>query len=236
MIKCLICEQEVKMITPQHMKMHGTTTAEYRERFPGARTRDPLVSAKTAARNQALKGVPRDPRLVEASASKLRGRKRPEHGAKVSAALKGVAKTEESKRKLSETMRRKMADPAHRERLSEARVRWNLANPRMVGMSSYEMAFVRELVREGVNYLYEPIRVKYELQGWTHTYLPDFYLPDFNLVVELKSKWVFKVQGYDTINAKLEATRASGYNVILILDYEVVYQNGWLKERTDLPC
>lgn len=35
-VKCLLCEEEFRAITPTHLKaIHSTTLADYRVRFPG---------------------------------------------------------------------------------------------------------------------------------------------------------------------------------------------------------
>jgi len=53
--------------------------------------------------------------------------------------------------------------------------------------SSWEVGLAKELERRGVEYLYEPEGFAYsDLEGGAHYYWPDFYLPAFDLFIEVK--------------------------------------------------
>lgn len=64
--------------------------------------------------------------------------------------------------------------------------------------------------------IYKPRRIKYLLENKEHYYFADFYIPKFNLIVEIKSWYVLSIQkGTDE---KIAATKALGHNYIMILD------------------
>jgi very-short-patch-repair endonuclease len=60
--------------------------------------------------------------------------------------------------------------------------------------------------------------VRYEYNGKSHKYYPDFYIPNYNLIVEIKSSWILKKQGRTKNQAKKEFTESQGFNFIMIID------------------
>lgn len=48
-------------------------------------------------------------------------------------------------------------------------------------------------------------------------YFPDFYLPDFNLIVEIKSDYTYNID-LDKNKAKESFCKNMGYNFIFIID------------------
>lgn len=64
---------------------------------------------------------------------------------------------------------------------------------------------------------YKPKRIKYLSEGFEHYYFADFYIPKFNLIIEIKSSYILEKYPYN-IFLKIEATKALGHNYIMILD------------------
>ena len=58
--------------------------------------------------------------------------------------------------------------------------------------------------------------IKYFIDEKIHYYFPDFYIDSFNLIVEPKSWYIFSIQ--KNTDLKIAATKALGYNYIMILD------------------
>lgn len=83
--------------------------------------------------------------------------------------------------------------------------------------SSYELEYAQNLDSQKIKYEYESIRIKYfdTIRQRERVAVPDFYLPDTNEIVEIKSKWTLDEQN---MKDKFKAYRDSGYNPILILD------------------
>ena len=58
--------------------------------------------------------------------------------------------------------------------------------------------------------------IRYIYNGKNKVYHSDFYIPSKNLVVEIKSSWVLKID--IEVEEKKKATIANGFNYIMILD------------------
>lgn len=90
--------------------------------------------------------------------------------------------------------------------------------------SSYEIDYANELDKNKIEYQVEGLRIKYyntTLKGY-HCAIPDFYLPNTNTIVEIKSNWTLDIQ---EMKDKVKAYKEKGYNFILMLEH---------RDRTDL--
>ena len=73
---------------------------------------------------------------------------------------------------------------------------------------------------------YETIRREYEFKEEISTHITDFYLPERNLVIEVKGEW-FQKRDRDKISAKMNAVLAEGYYYMIVGDKEIKqYENG----------
>ncbi len=59
--------------------------------------------------------------------------------------------------------------------------------------------------------------IQYKLNGNKHYYHPDFYLPEYNLIVEIKSSYTYEYD-LDKNLAKKEYSMKNGFNFIFIID------------------
>jgi hypothetical protein len=64
-----------------------------------------------------------------------------------------------------------------------------------------------------------PPSIKYKYQDKSKVYHPDFYLPDYNLIVEIKSNYIYELHKELNECKKLSAIE-NGYNFIFIFDKE----------------
>ena len=84
--------------------------------------------------------------------------------------------------------------------------------------SSYELEYAKYLDEQKINYEVESIRIKY-FDSTRNSYrcaIPDFYLPDTNTLVEIKSSWTYNEQEmFDKYNEYIK----QGFNFKLILDH-----------------
>lgn len=85
--------------------------------------------------------------------------------------------------------------------------------------SSYEFHYAKQLDEQKVRYEYESLRIPYTWKGQEHIYVPDFYVPEQNLVIEIKGEWFYE-KDQDRIEAKLESCKQQGYDTELITDKE----------------
>lgn len=83
--------------------------------------------------------------------------------------------------------------------------------------SSYELEYAQELDSKQIKYDVESLRIKYfdTKENIFRCAIPDFYLPDTNTIVEIKSTWTYDEQN---MKDKFRAYKDLGYNTKLILD------------------
>jgi len=85
--------------------------------------------------------------------------------------------------------------------------------------SSYESDYANELDKKKIKYEVESLRIKYfnsKLNEY-HCAIPDFYLPETNTIVEIKSNWTLDIQ---EMKDKVKAYKDLGYNFKLILEHK----------------
>ena len=121
--------------------------------------------------------------------------------------------TEEFKEKLR--LLQKETNYCHKHYVRKKHISWN--GYEFTSRSSYELHYANILDEQKINYEYESLRIKYY-----DTYLekerksiPDFYLPDSNTIVEIKSTYTLNVQN---MKDKVKKYRELGYNFILMLN------------------
>ena len=87
--------------------------------------------------------------------------------------------------------------------------------------SSYENDYANELDENKIKYEVESLRIKYfntNLNEY-HCAIPDFYLPETNTIVEIKSNWTLDIQ---EMKDKVKAYKDLGYNFKLILEHKEI--------------
>ena len=84
--------------------------------------------------------------------------------------------------------------------------------------SSWEERYMKELDEKRIPYLYEPFKIKYfdTQRGEERLAIPDFFLPETNTIVELKSRYTYDEQN---MKDKVLSYKSRGYRVILLLDW-----------------
>jgi very-short-patch-repair endonuclease len=194
---CEICKKTFKAITNSHLKHHGITTEEYRKLYPQARFGD--FSRFEAWRNSQENRLhlQENTRLVYGNEETLEKKRnarriaceRPEYLKKLSEASKRNSSSENMKKVYSTAKDR----ISYKMRLSnferwklkfgeeEAQIRlqdWSQKNrlPALSKDTSPERAFESFL---------KVLELKYIKQFRTQGYICDFYLPDYNVVVEI---------------------------------------------------
>lgn len=83
--------------------------------------------------------------------------------------------------------------------------------------SSYELDYAKELDEKRIKYEVESLRINYIFNNEEHTAIPDFYIPDTNTIVEIKSTFTLDIQ---EMKEKFKAYKELGYNTKLILDHQ----------------
>jgi len=84
---------------------------------------------------------------------------------------------------------------------------------------TYELDF---LIKFSENYKIENAKsIDYAFDGKNKKYHPDYYLPDYNLIVEIKSSYTYEREK-EKNEAKKEATINNGYNFIFIINKDYI--------------
>lgn len=87
--------------------------------------------------------------------------------------------------------------------------------------SSYESDYASYLDKNKIVYEVESLRINYydSQERKERIAIPDFYLPESNTIVEIKSSWTL-----DVVNMidKVKAYKENGYNFKLILEHKEV--------------
>jgi hypothetical protein len=81
---------------------------------------------------------------------------------------------------------------------------------------TYELDFIEFCIKNEINIENGPT-IKYFLNLKDRRYFSDFYLPEYNLIIEVKSTYTFN-DDYEENLTKKEFSIKSGYNFIFIID------------------
>lgn len=126
---------------------------------------------------------------------------------------KRIKHTEEYKEKLRQLQ--KETNYGHKHYVKKKHISWN--GYEFVTKSSYELDYANTLDNQKINYEYETLRIKYydTYLETERTAIPDFYLPDRNTIVEIKSTYTLNIQN---MKDKVKKYRELGYDFILMLN------------------
>jgi hypothetical protein len=164
---------------------------------------------------------------IEGIKTKLRNDK--ERSKKISEKLKGVPKTEESKRKLSETQKKRHIDnPELRIIQSKKRLEW-MRNNSKVKTSKLEIVFINILEKIGlkkdIDYIHNHLIANIK------TFF-DFYIPQKQIIIEVDGDFYhcnpntkheipkYEIQKKNKINDKRKNTWCENHNITLLRYWE----------------
>ena len=87
--------------------------------------------------------------------------------------------------------------------------------------SSWEEEYMKQLDEQKVSYLYEPFSIRYydTQRNEERVAIPDFFFPETNTIVELKSSFTYDEQN---IRDKFQSYRKKGYKAELLLDWQKI--------------
>lgn len=88
-------------------------------------------------------------------------------------------------------------------------------NTDLTYQGTYELDFIERYYNKVIIEKTNPIQ--YKLNENTHYYHPDFYLPDYNLIIEVKSSYTYEYD-LDKNIAKKQYSIKSGFNFLFIID------------------
>lgn len=190
------------------------------------RSNKDLVDKLNQMASERLKALHQNPewekKLLDSAAA---SRKNPEYAKKANERLvKGFLKWlsdptnyESHIRKIGESRSKKWEDPKFRSSVRSALAsRKPFVNPisgEIIYMrSSWEVRLAGMLSDLSIRFVYEPFVIKYEFHGKLRRYTPDFYLPDFNLIIEIHPSNLID----EVMLAKEEYSKSAGFNFIFL--------------------
>jgi len=133
----------------------------------------------------------------------------------------------EQKKKISETQRKQYANGERKPARNSGRVKvfkYNSPNQGVVSLyGSWELLMANLLDKYRIDWQYENIKIPYEMENKEHVYIPDFYLPEYDLIIEIKG-WFRKRYRYQKravvqgkYNWQLLKSKKEVYNFIKLL-------------------
>lgn len=235
MITCQICGHQVKSLLTRHLKAaHQMTEEDYVRKY-----NSPVISAefqKVLSDNgtrtmQKLWSNPdfRDEHSQRVSERNNLNWKNPEYQELMSRNGKSQWDDLEYKTKMKQIIKESWNDPEIRakhcasmkrycnseEGLKNITKRWTHYREEYNGItykSSWEVILAKFLERKHIKFEYENLIIPYVSNNQHHSYIPDFYLPDYNLIIEVKADWQI-----DSEITKIKADAASqSYRYLLV--------------------
>ena len=214
-VECPICKQKFRIIYKNHLQKHGyNSREEILKDFPNMKFYSEWLSNKNRETANINCTTPeareRSRKLMKATSDKL-FKDNPEYRIKYSEIRKEIWKREDYRNKISKSWtdeRRKefseWSKKSNKERLQNPEYREKNAKQfASIGghgikttyngkhlKSSYELIVVKYLDEEtNINYEYEPMLFDYTINNENHKYIPDIYIKDLNLFIEIKPKY-----------------------------------------------
>ena len=83
--------------------------------------------------------------------------------------------------------------------------------------SESEFYVLRQLVDSGIQFEYESVRIDKSLITGEYGYYPDFFLPDHNVLIEVKSTYTF-LRNAEVNLEKMKGSLRAGYKYVLYFD------------------
>lgn len=98
---------------------------------------------------------------------------------------------------------------------------YKMPSGKILRLQGYEPQFLDYVfhnnILEETDILHEPFGIEYkDINGKIRHYFPDFYIPKYNLIVEVKSKWTDQFDF--NIEQKKKSINAAGYNYLKVID------------------
>lgn len=99
---------------------------------------------------------------------------------------------------------------------------YTLPSGDIINLQGYEPQFLDYVFENNIykeeDFDFSTKRISYKFEGKFHYYFPDFYIPKDNLIIEVKSSYILKIQGENKNKAKRDATITQGYDYLMVLD------------------
>lgn len=213
LVTCLICGAKRRSLS-QHIKKHGLKAYEYRNLYPGAE-----MSCEETKKLHQENGT----RVINLVYDNPESMKKLRESRSKNAKNQWANNKEfVDKMRLvgKEVMSRNLQNQDYVSRMQSPHLKdYQLSNGEIVKLrSGFEYRVYDFLIRYKFNFEYESLWIEYLREdGSKHHYTPDFYLPDFNLIIEVKPTCYI---GNPRMVCKKKAALDLGYNLIFVTENE----------------
>lgn len=234
-VKCPICNKQFRIIYTNHLKKHNyNSREEILKDYPDMKFYSEWLSNKNRdTANQHFtteESRERSRKLMKETSNKLFSN--PEYRKQYKNMKKELWKTKEFREKFNNSRwteerreefrqwsiksnKERLKDPEYRERnarqfssIGSHGIKTTYNGKHL--KSSYELKVIKFLDEEtNIKYEYEPFLIEYELDGKIHNYIPDIYIKELNLIIEIKPE--YKLKDKEVIE-KENASINKGYN------------------------
>lgn len=235
-VACPICGREFKVITMTHLKTHGYSNKEdFFKDYPNAQ----LVSkeyeeSNREIRSQILTKINKSPEQRAKSSARAKEMNRDSYRQ----SMKGKQGWTDERRKqksdqikqVSQMVNTSPKYAEYRERRLKGlsygkKIPYETQDGRSLVLRSFlECRVCKFLELNNYDFEYESVEIDYKREDKVHKYFPDFYLPKYNLVIEVKPQ---DRQDDSVVQLKKDAAEREGYNFMFI-------SNGDLKDYNNL--
>lgn len=230
-VECPICNKRLKVITMTHLKIHGYTNKnDFINEYPTA----VLVSKKYEESNRLL----RKEIFTKLNKSETQRKKASEHCKRLNQdsqrqSNKGklgwtYERRQEKSKQLKETSRLINTSPEYeefRKRRNQGlsygkRHEYIAKDGRVLKLKSFtECRAAKYLETNDFIFEYESIEIPYiSLDKKEHHYFPDFYLPEYNLLFEVKP---IEFQSDEVVLLKRKAALSLGYQFLFVSESDL---------------
>jgi hypothetical protein len=209
-VKCKICDKEFKMLNATHLSKHGMTTQEYLDRFPGAPMQCESIRQKRSEDKAAW-----NRKMWKDSAYSQNQSERLSKLLKETHKKNPELFSKKSSRVLTDLNNQRWSDPVYREKMTKVLIQankkqWETQKDEQItallkGLrkqykkyidrkdrnfhlrSSWELGFAILLDLLEIDWEYE---IKRFSDHENRTYIPDFYLVNEDMFIEVKGRFV----------------------------------------------
>lgn len=94
--------------------------------------------------------------------------------------------------------------------------------------SSLELTLYNYLIETNLKFEYETIRIVYSISDKEYVYIPDFYLPDYNMILEVKP-YIYTDNKKNI--CKKQATIQAGYKFLFVTERELKDLNSFFHNK-----
>lgn len=222
-VVCPLCGRKFKLISTTHLKVHGYSSPdEFLKDYPGTQ----LVSKEYSKKRSEILGKVNQSDVMRQKASNHAkemnkdSQRQSEKGSKGWTDERRQSKRDQIK-SVTDMVNNSPEYDEYRKRRQQGlsygkRHDYRTEDGRLLKLKSFAECIAAKFFEiNNFKFEYETVEISYE-NPWDHRihkYFPDFYLPDYNLLVEVKPEDKLEDK---TVVAKSNAAKSEGYNFMFV--------------------